>query len=147
MIYGTGNGGIIMEKQFKKVLVMILVLMSMSYASAQDWPQWLGPNRDGQADFKTPANWPDQLTQQWTISVGDGVATPALVGDKLYVFARADGNEVLRCLNSATGKEIWQNKYAVEGAVGPARNYAGPRSSPTVAEGKVVTYGVRGTLS
>lgn len=136
-----------MEKQFKKVLVMILVLMSMPYASAQDWPQWLGTNRDGQADFKIPAKWPDQLTQKWTISVGVGVATPALVGDKLYVFARAEGNEVLRCLNAATGKEIWKDKYAVEGADGPARNYAGPRSSPTVAEGKVVTYGVRGTLS
>jgi len=88
-----------MEKQFKKVLVMILVLASMPCASAQDWPQWLGANRDGQADFKTPASWPDQLVQKWTVTVGDGVATPALVDDKLYVLARADDNEVLRCLN------------------------------------------------
>ena len=129
-----------------RTMVWIL-LIGASCAIAQDWPQWLGANRDGQADFKTPANWPEQLTQKWTVSVGDGVATPALVGDKLYVFARADGNEVLRCLNATTGKEIWQDKYAVAGADGPARNYAGPRSSPTVAEGKVVTYGVRGTLS
>ena len=136
-----------MEKQFRNLFVMILVLTSMPCTLAQDWPQWLGANRDGQADFKTPANWPEQLTQKWTVSVGDGVATPALVGDKLYVFARAGDNEVLRCLDADTGKEIWQDKYAVAGADGPARNYAGPRSSPTVAEGKVVTYGVRGTLS
>jgi outer membrane protein assembly factor BamB len=136
-----------MKQQFKKVFLMILVLSSMSCALAQDWPQWLGANRDGQADFKTPDKWPEQLTQKWTVSVGIGVATPALVGDKLYVFARADDSEVLRCLNAATGEEIWQDKYAIEGADGPARNYAGPRSSPTVAEGKVVTYGVRGTLS
>lgn len=136
-----------MEKQSKKVFVLILVLMSISCTLAQDWPQWLGANRDGQADFKTPANWPEQLTQKWKVSVGDGVATPSLAGGKLYVFARVDGDEVLRCLDADTGKEIWQDKYAVAGADGPARNYAGPRSSPTVAEGKVVTYGVRGTLS
>lgn len=136
-----------MVKQVKKVFVMILMLMGIPCASAQDWPQWLGANRDGQADFKAPAKWPEKLTQTWTVSVGDGVATPALAGDRLYVFARADGSEILRCLDAATGKEIWQDKYAVEGADGPARNYAGPRSSPAVAEGKVVTYGVRGTLS
>ncbi len=136
-----------MGTQFKSLFVIIMAVMSIPCAVAQDWPQWLGANRDGQADFNAPADWPDQLTQAWTVSVGDGVAAPALVGDKLYVFARADEHEVLRCLNASTGKELWQDKYAVAGADGPARNYAGPRSSPAVAEGKVVTYGVRGTLS
>ncbi|MCF7974143.1 MAG: PQQ-like beta-propeller repeat protein [Phycisphaerae bacterium] len=135
-----------MAKQLT-MLVMILVLTSMPYASAQDWPQWLGASRDGQADFKAPTKWPAELTNKWTVVVGDGVATPALVGGKLYVFARADDTEVLRCLDAETGQEIWTDTYAVAGADGPARNYAGPRSSPTVAEGKVVTYGVRGTLS
>lgn len=138
-----------MAKQFNNLILMVMVMVSLSisYAAAQDWPQWLGPDRDGQANFKAPANWPEQLTKKWTVTVGDGVATPALVGDKLYVFARVDGDEVIRCLNADTGQEIWQDKYAVDGADGPARTYAGPRSSPAVADGKVVTYGVRGTLS
>ncbi len=115
---------------------------------AQDWPQWRGPNRDDKAaGFTAPATWPKTLTQKWKVAVGDGVSTPALVGDKLYVFARQDGNEVLRCLDAATGKELWQNKYESAGASGPAAGFSGPRSSPAVADGKAVTLGVRGMVS
>jgi outer membrane protein assembly factor BamB len=69
------------------------------------------------------------------------------VGERLFVFTRQEGDEVLRCLDAATGQERWQNKYAAEGAVGPAGRFAGPRTSPTVVAGKVFTLGVRGTLS
>ncbi len=51
------------------------------------------------------------------------------------------------CLDAATGNEIWRDKYAAEPAVGPAGPHPGPRSSPAVIEGKVLTLGVRGTLS
>jgi outer membrane protein assembly factor BamB len=117
-------------------------------ALAADWPQWRGLNRAAKAlDFKAPQEWPQELTPKWKVTVGIGDATPALVGDKLYVFARQDGQEVVRCLDANSGQEIWQDKYEAEGADGPARGHAGPRSSPTVAEGKVVTLGVRGMLS
>ena len=121
---------------------------SMTAASAQDWPQWRGPNRDAKAaGFIAPKTWPKELTQKWKVTVGDGVATPSLVGDRLYVFARQGGSEILRCLDAGTGKEIWQEKYDALGASGPASGFSGPRSSPTVAAGKVVTLGVRGVLS
>src|SRR5438067_2216943 len=81
-------------------------------AGAQDWPQFRGANRDAKvAGFTAPATWPKTLNQKWKIDVGDGVSTPALVGDKLYVFARLNNNEVTRCLDVATGKEVWQDKY------------------------------------
>lgn len=117
-------------------------------AQAQDWPQWRGPNRDGKATgFKAPATWPKELTQKWKVTVGRGDASPALVGDKLYVFARQEGDEVTLCLDAATGKELWIDKCAVQAATEPMGRHPGPRSSPTVAAGKVITYGVRGTLS
>jgi outer membrane protein assembly factor BamB len=86
------------------------------------------------------------LTPKWKVAVGEGVATPALVADKLYVFARQEGGEVARCLEAATGKELWKEKYDSLGATGPASGFSGPRSSPTVADGKVVTLGIRGVL-
>ncbi len=130
------------------VMVGCVVLLGASGALAQDWPQWRGPNRDAKViGFKPPQTWPKELTKKWTVTVGEGVATPALVGDKLYVFSRQEGNEVIRCLDAASGKELWQDKYEAEGATGAARGFSGPRSSPTVANGKVVTLGVRGTLS
>ncbi len=128
--------------------ISVLTLAALAVASAQDWPQWRGPNRDAKAaGFTAPKTWPKELTQQWKVTVGDGVATPSLVGDKLYVFARQGGSEVLRCLDAASGKELWQEKYDALGASGPASGFSGPRCAPTVAEGKVVTFGVRGVLS
>lgn len=121
---------------------------SATFATADDWPQWRGPNRDGKVTgFKAPATWPSDLAQKWKVAVGEGVSTPALVDGKLYVFSRQEGSEVLRCLEAASGKELWQERYESLGATGPASGFSGPRSSPTVAEGKVVTIGVRGVIS
>src|SRR5262249_19313613 len=97
--------------------------------------------------FTAPATWPKELTKKWSVKVGEGVATPALVGDKLYVFARDGASEVIRCLDATTGNELWSKKYDEDAVRGPASQFPGPRSSPTVAEGKVVTLGVSGTLS
>jgi outer membrane protein assembly factor BamB len=122
--------------------------LAVSSAPAQDWPQWRGPARDGKAPkFSAPKTWPKELMQTWKVTVGEGVATPALVGDKLYVFARTEGSEITRCLDAATGKELWKDKYESLGASGPASGFSGPRASPTVADGKVVTLGVRGVLT
>ena len=50
-------------------------------------------------------------------------------------------------LSTADGKELWRNAYAAQAITGPAAQHSGPRSSPTVAEGKVITLGVGGILS
>lgn len=128
------------------LLLVSLLALPILTTPAQDWPQWRGPNREAKATFTAPKAWPKELAAQWKVTVGDGVATPSLVGDKLYVFARQEGAEILRCLDAATGKELWAEKYEALGASGPASGFSGPRCSPTVADGKVVTLGVRGQL-
>ena len=126
-----------------------LILVTFNFRLlAQDWPQWRGPNRDDKVSgFTAPKSWPQEFHQKWKVPAGPSDATPALVGDKLFVFARMDDNEVVQCLDAATGKVIWSDKYEAKAADGPAAPHPGPRSSPTVAEGKVLTLGVRGTLS
>ena len=115
---------------------------------AQDWPQWRGPNRDGKVTgFAAPQTWPQTLVEQWKTKVGTGDATPALVGDRLFVFARQGEEEVILCLEAGSGKELWQHKYAAQAVTGAASSHPGPRSSPAVAEGKVVTLGVGGVVS
>jgi outer membrane protein assembly factor BamB len=117
--------------------------------SAQDWPQWRGANRDAKVTgFHAPQTWPPKLTQKWKVTVGDGVATPAFVNNQLFVFSRQDGNTVIRCLNAETGKEVWSKKYESDDAEGAAARFPvlGPRSSPTVASGKIVTLDTRDTL-
>ena len=140
-----------MNAKVRNVVVCSIVVAGLggSLASAQDWPQWRGANRDAKAvGFVAPATWPPQLAEKWKVTVGDGVATPAVVGDKVYVFTRQEGNEVIRCLDAATGQEVWQDKYETEQISGPpAQQFSGPRSSPAVGDGKVVTQGVQAVLS
>jgi outer membrane protein assembly factor BamB len=134
-----------------KFLTVTGILFSVCMANliAQDWPQWRGPNRDAKVTgFTAPATWPAELKQEWKISVGFADATPALVNNKLYVFTRQGENEVLQCIDAATGKQIWQTAgYPAAVISGPAASHPGPRSSPTVAEGKVVTVGVSGDIA
>src|SRR5262245_58593061 len=86
-------------------------LASLSFGAA-DWPRRRGPDRDAKVTgCRVPPTWPKELKQQWDVVVGDGVATPALVGDRLYVFTRQGSNELVRCLDAATGKEIWKDTY------------------------------------
>jgi outer membrane protein assembly factor BamB len=121
---------------------------------ADDWPQFRGPTRDNKVTgFKAPQTWPKALKQQWKVPVGDGVASPVLVGDKVYTFTRQGGDEVILCLNADTGKEVWNVKYAADPVTGAAvggkaggEKYTGPRASPAVANGKVCTYGVAGMI-
>ncbi|MEX2315954.1 MAG: PQQ-binding-like beta-propeller repeat protein [Pirellulales bacterium] len=130
-----------------RLIAGALLLFGVGNATAQDWPQWRGPNRDAKATgFKAPATWPAALTKKWDVTVGDGVANPSLVGDRLYVIAREGENEVVRCLNTATGGEVWQKSYPAAPAASPADSFPGPRATPTVADGKVLTLGVQGLL-
>jgi outer membrane protein assembly factor BamB len=131
------------------VMVVCVVLIGAAGVFAQDWPQWRGPNRDGKVTgFTAPETWPKELAQKWKTTVGAGDATPALVGDKLFVFTRQGDEEVTLCLGAADGKELWKDKSEAPPVTGAAaRAHPGPRSSPVVAEGKVVTMGVTGIVS
>jgi outer membrane protein assembly factor BamB len=127
--------------------VSIMLIFSAELFS-QDWSQFRGIGRDSKVTgFKAPTAWPSELKQQWKIKVGTGDATPVLVGKKIYLHTRQEGNEVILCLNAATGKELWSNKYPVAPATGPASAHPGPRSTPAVANGKIVTFGISGILS
>jgi outer membrane protein assembly factor BamB len=136
----------------RSALLGSLLLLGGHGIRAQDWPQWRGPNRDNKVTgFVAPKTWPKELTKKWQKPVGFGAASPALVGDKLYLFTRQRGDEVVTCLNAADGEIVWQDKYAVPPMTGPAVRMGGaaggPIGTPAVAEGKVCTVGVRGVVS
>jgi outer membrane protein assembly factor BamB len=119
-------------------------------ASAQDFPQWRGPNRDGVVTgFTAPATWPAQLKQRWKIQAGIGHSSPVVVGQRVYLHSRVDDNEVVRALDLNTGKQLWQDSYAMAYQMNPAAmgHGKGPKSTPVVSNGKLYTFGITGTLS
>lgn len=131
------------------VLAGLVILIGAGSVFAQDWPQWRGQNRDAKVPgFTAPQTWPKTLTLKWKVEVGPGDSSPLLVGDKVYIFSRKGDNEVVQCLNAATGKSIWGDEYPAITVTGPAaRGHTGPRSTPAVAEGKIVTLGVGGVVT
>lgn len=134
------------KKCLISVIAVALVLISANCIFAQDWPQWRGANRDGKVTgFAMPEEWSTEL--KWEVTVGAGDATPALVDDRLYVFTRQGDNEVVLCLNADDGSELWRDEYTAQAVTGAAARNPGPRSSPAVADGKIVTIGVGGVLS
>lgn len=135
-------------RTFLRTSPLMAAVLFLAAAPAQDWPQWRGPGRDGKvAGFTVPAAWPKELPRKWKVTVGTGDSTPALVGGRLYVFARQGEEEVTLCLDAADGKELWKDKVPAPAVTGPASRHPGPRSSPAVGGGKVVTLGVGGVLT
>jgi outer membrane protein assembly factor BamB len=91
------------------VALVAFTTIAVAQNAGPDWPQWRGPRRDGTLTaFTEPQVWPDALKQQWKITVGEGYATPILVGNRIFQFSRQGENEILRAIDAATGKVIWE---------------------------------------
>jgi outer membrane protein assembly factor BamB len=115
-----------------------------------DWPQWRGPGRDGViAGLPARAAWPDALRPAWKVPVGVGHASPVVVGDRVYVFARQAEDEVVLALELLTGKTVWRQSVKAPYTMNMAATShgKGPKSTPVVADGRVFTYGIGGILS
>ncbi|MGH9346609.1 MAG: PQQ-binding-like beta-propeller repeat protein [Vicinamibacterales bacterium] len=117
---------------------------------ASDWPQWRGPNRDGGgAAFTEPARWPERLTARWTIAVGGGHSSPVLAGNRIYLHSRQQENELISAIDAGSGTVIWQDQYPAPYRMNPAAagHGPGPKSTPVVAGGRVIAFGISGILS
>jgi outer membrane protein assembly factor BamB len=136
----------------KKVVALLsIACVGLSARAAEsDWPQWRGPNRDGGgASFTEPAVWPEKLTEHWKITVGNGHASPVLAGNRVYVHTRQQENEIVSAIDAATGKVVWQDRYPAAYRVNQAAaaHGPGPKSTPVVSAGRVITLGISGILS
>ena len=141
---------------------MLPLLLLATQVQADDWPQWLGPHRDGVwRETGIIETFPEAgPKQKWSVKVGGGYAGPAVANGKVVVMDRqlaegavvpdnafaktsVQGNERVLCLDSKTGKELWKHEYPCEYRISYA---AGPRSTPTIDGDKVYTIGAMGDL-
>lgn len=125
-----------------------LVLVTLA-AGAEDWPQWRGPQRDGQAASALAATaWPRTLAREWRVAAGAGHASPVVVGDRVFLFAREGEEEVVAAYEVATGKRLWRQAETVAYTMNPAAmgHGKGPKATPLVAGGRLFTFGISGTL-
>ncbi len=131
-------------------------------AHADDWPQWLGPQRDavwretGILE-KFPEHGP---AVNWRVPVGAGYSGPAVADGRVYLMDRqmpkdaanpgdafqrgqVPGTERVLCFDAANGKLLWAHEYPCPYTISYA---AGPRATPTVGGGKVYALGAEGNL-
>jgi len=115
--------------------------------AAADWPQFLGPNRNGAyagADLKKDwgSNGPPVI---WQRPVGHGFSGPVVADGRLVLFHRLDDRETVECLDAQAGGAIWAFAYPshYEDDFGFDD---GPRATPTISGGRVYTFGAEGML-
>jgi outer membrane protein assembly factor BamB len=144
------------------IFALALALAGSARAPADDWPQWLGPERDGVwretgIVDKFPAGGPPV---RWRATLNAGYSGPAVAEGRVYVtdrilakdaknpanaFQRGNvpGTERVLCFSEADGKPLWTHQYDCPYTV----SYPlGPRTTPVVKDGKAYTFGTEGNL-
>ncbi len=135
---GTGHAAL--------AAVAAVSLAGASPAEGGDWPQVLGPDRDGSVPTRGLSfGWEGRPEIIWSKKVGEGWAGPAIVGKRLILFHRADDRERVEALAADTGETLWAYAYPTD-FVAKLSSDEGPRATPTVADGRVYTYGAAGML-
>ena len=134
----------------RSVLPTLLILStSAGSLSADDWPQWRGPGRDGVwhetgivDSFPGP-----QIKLRWSVPIGPGYSGPTVADGRVYVTDRlVEPTEVERihCFDWRTGRTLWTHTYACR--YGKVGYQAGPRASVTIDQGRAYALGTMGHL-
>lgn len=111
-----------------------------------DWPRFQGPWGNSLAPRQgMKTNWSQQPPPKlWQVPMGDnGFAGPAVAGGKVYILDHRGAEDVVRCLDLASGKEVWTYAYSEGGA----DNYGFSRATPCVDGGKVYTISRSGVVN
>lgn len=103
---------------------------------AADWPQWRGPQRNGISTetgwlTRWPGGGPKRL---WAAQVGEGFASVAVSGGRVYTMGNSRGTDTVFCLAADTGRVVWRQSYPCQPG-----DYGGSRATPTVEGNRVYT--------
>ena len=135
-----------MKKRLWSPLLLPTLLFPVSLI-AGDWPQYLGVERNGTARNETLlTQWPDEGPKKiWQQPVGEGFAGPVTHGDTMVIFHRVGDIERIEARATDDGSLRWQADFpgSYRGGINPD---SGPRSTPTIAGGKVFALGAGGDV-
>ncbi|HKW97626.1 MAG TPA: PQQ-binding-like beta-propeller repeat protein [Bryobacteraceae bacterium] len=128
------------------LLILALLFLTFSAARGEDWPQFLGPARNGVYPAAVAASWSKSgPALVWKLDTGHGFSGPAVANGRLILFHRRENRAIVDCLDAKTGRRIWTAEYPT--------NYVddfgfdeGPRATPAIAAEKVYTFGAEGVL-
>ncbi len=130
----------------RMLLFLAMLTAAGGGAAAQgDWPNFRGPNHDGiSAETGLQTTWTKAIPLVWEKEIGSGFSSFACVGNRVYTCGTLNKRQVIFCLHADTGDILWQKD--IEEEYRESSGGDGPRSTPTVDDGKVYMLGGHGTL-
>mgnify|MGYP003793024529 CR=1 FL=1 len=117
-------------KSFIGILGMAMLL---TCASAEDWPQWQGPNRNAiSKETGLLKEWPeDGPPLAWKITrLGGGDSAPSIAAGRIYGMANRGEDEIVWALSEADGKTVWVSRLGPAFAQRPSQGKEGPGCTP-----------------
>lgn len=125
---------------------LLVLALCGSFAAAEDWPQWLGPRRDGTSTEKV-APWKEAPKVLWSQPAGEGNSSPVVAGGRVFLHTKVKDKdeEEVSAYDAATGKPAWHKTYPRGKGMFLFGN--GPRATPAVEGGRVYTVGITGILT
>ncbi|MBL9175965.1 MAG: PQQ-like beta-propeller repeat protein [Verrucomicrobiales bacterium] len=125
----------------------LFLLGILNTVRSADWPQFLGPDRNGSTPEGVGVPWsPEGPPRQWRVEAGMGFAGPVVAEGRAVLFHRIGDDDVLTVVDAATGRRIWEQRQATS-FVDDMGSGDGPRGTPAVSGGRVFTLGADGRLS
>ncbi len=124
-----------------------ILLSTILAASAADWAQWRGPNRDGKSpETGLLKTWPaDGPRLVWRATgLGEGYSSVAVAGGRIYTQGQREGAQYVIALDAATGKKLWETRI---GGDFQDRRGSGPRGVPTVDGDRLYAVAADGALA
>lgn len=133
--------------RIRQGIILLLVLFTNPICQAGDWPQILGPYRNGHAAGESiAASWPAGGPEvKWQRPVGSGFAGLAVAQNTAVLFHRTGDQETVEALNAQTGEPLWKQSSSVSyrGTFNPND---GPIAVPLIHNKRIYTYGITGRL-
>lgn len=135
-----------MKVRFAVKIFLFITLIQAVFLSAADWPQFLGPNRNGTSVHETlvKAMLQNDVNELWRIPIGEGYSGVVVSGESLFTMDSNGKDEFIVSLRITDGMEKWR----VRTGTSPRDWYGGlgPRVTPAVDAEAVVTVGAQGHL-
>ncbi len=143
-----------------RIWLLLVGCVLVPTGAAEDWPEWLGPNRSSiwEADGIVSKFGTERLQRRWSVPIDGGYSGPAVAAGRVFVTDyKTDGDrtpnpngrnplqgvERILCLSADTGERLWQHSYPCSYEISYP---AGPRCTPTVDGDRVYTLGAMGHL-
>ncbi len=126
--------------------VALFAACSTGMLRAGDWPQFLGPDRNGTSPETIASTWPKEGPPVlWKAKVGEGFSGPVVATGAVHLFHREGDQEVLSAWDAATGAPRWSNRlptsYSDDLGSGD-----GPKATPAISDGRVFALSPGGNL-